>query len=84
MIVQVNHLPYQVPTQHIVSSNPEGVQRSGTFYISSLVRPFHFADAPSGAHREESSKKIEEVELDEAWDLQLLLTAPSGNGKLLR
>jgi hypothetical protein len=42
----------KVPTQHIVSSNPTGVQRFGAFYIYSysLMIKFHFAYAPSGAH----------------------------------
>jgi hypothetical protein len=64
----------KVPTQHIVSSNPTGVQRSGTFYIYSLMRQFHFAVAPSGAHREETCEDIKEAELIKSWDLQLFVT----------
>jgi hypothetical protein len=35
------------------------------------------AQAPSGAHTEETSEDIEEAELDEAWDLNAAAAAPT-------
>jgi hypothetical protein len=36
-----------------------------------------FAEAPSGAHTEETSADIEEAELDEVWDLNAAEDAPT-------
>ncbi len=36
-----------------------------------------FADAPSGAHTEETSEDIEETKLDETWDLNAAEDAPT-------
>jgi hypothetical protein len=61
MIVLVNRLPHQAPIQHIVFLD-----------IFSFMRPFHFADAPSGVQRErerereETSQDKYEAELNKA------------------
>ena len=51
---------------------------SGTRNISSKQdEPINFAEFPSGAHTEETFEDIEEVELDEAWDLSAAEDAPT-------
>jgi hypothetical protein len=52
---------------------------SHTKYVRSILslriqQENHFADTPSGVHREETSEDIDNILFNEAWDLHMLVT----------
>jgi hypothetical protein len=50
----ISYTKIRVPTQHLVSSNPRKYNYDPVLSTSTGIRQFHFADAPLGAHREET------------------------------
>jgi hypothetical protein len=49
------------------------VARVQAFFEYSKDKLLNFVEVPSGAPVEKTSEDIEEAELDESWDLQLLV-----------